>query len=64
VERHHCRVEELMREAWEVEVDRLRKGLMPGVRLATFFPGFPTLQHITHTARLKKAQVRKQGLCY
>jgi 5'-3' exoribonuclease 1 len=54
-------VEELMREAWEVEVERLRKGLMAGVRLATFFPGFPTLQHITHTARLKKAQVRKLG---
>ncbi len=53
-----------MRETWEVEVDRLRKGLMPGVRLATFFPGFPTLQHITHTARLKKAQVRKQEPCY
>jgi hypothetical protein len=40
-----------------VPISRLRKGLMAGVKLGTFFPGFPTLQHINHTAFLKKAQV-------
>jgi hypothetical protein len=48
---------EVVREDWELPVAQLRKGLMEGAKLGTFFPGFPTLQHIIHTARLKKAQV-------
>merc|ERR1719494_290989 len=31
---------------------------MEGVRLDVFFPGFPTLKHIRHTAKLQKAGVR------
>ena len=31
---------------------------MEGVKLGVFFPGFPTLQYISHTARLNKCQVR------
>ena len=33
-------------------------GLMDGVRLDVFFPGFPTLKHIPHTAKLKASGVR------
>ena len=31
---------------------------MAGVKLDVFFPGFPTLKHIRHSARLHKAGVR------
>lgn len=46
------------REDWDVPIDRLNKGLMPQVKLDVYFPGFPTLKHIPHTARLKKMGVR------
>ena len=58
IEHNHCFSEAVLREAWDVPRHKLKKGLMEGVKLGTFFPGFPTLQHIGHTARLKKAQVR------
>ena len=34
------------------------EGRLPGVKLDVFFPGFPTLQHLPHTARLGKESVR------
>jgi hypothetical protein len=43
---------QIWREEWEVPENRLRKGLLQEVRLDVFFPGFPTLKHINHTARL------------
>lgn len=46
------------REDWLVEISKLKKGLMEGVRLDVFFPGFPTLKHLPHTACLKSAAVR------
>ena len=39
-------------------IHKLNKGLMAGVKLDVFFPGFPTLKHIRHTARLVKTGVR------
>lgn len=58
VEQNHSQVEVVWREDWAVPRHKLRKGLMAGVKLGTFFPGFPTLQHLKHTARLSKASVR------
>ena len=49
----------LYREEWDIPLAKLRKGLMAGVRLNVFFPGFPTLKHIRHTAMLlQKAGVK------
>ena len=39
-------------------IHKLNKGLMAGVKLDVFFPGFPTLKHIRHTTRLVKTGVR------
>ena len=38
--------------------DKLVPGLVPGVKLDIFFPGFPTLKHVSHTAKLEKRGVR------
>jgi len=43
---------QIWREEWEVPENRLRKGLLQELRLDIFFPGFPTLKHIPHTANL------------
>ncbi|XP_046595171.1 5'-3' exoribonuclease 1 isoform X1 [Neodiprion lecontei] len=46
---------------WEdiiVPREKLVKGLCPGIRLDVYFPGFPTLKHINHTAELRKAKVK------
>ena len=58
VERNHALARQVWRQEWDVPVSQLRKGLMEGVRLDVFFPGFPTLKHIRHTAKLQKAGVR------
>ena len=58
VERSHARLSHVDRSEWDVPIHKLKKGLMDGVRLDVFFPGFPTLKHILHTARLSKAGVR------
>lgn len=42
-----------------VPQEKLVKGLYPGVKLSVYFPGFPTLQHIEHTASLQKAKVKR-----
>ncbi|XP_016845549.1 5'-3' exoribonuclease 1 isoform X1 [Nasonia vitripennis] len=41
-----------------VPLERLVKGLCKGVQLSVYYPGFPTLQHIPHTACLAKAKVK------
>ncbi|XP_066597922.1 5'-3' exoribonuclease 1 isoform X2 [Prorops nasuta] len=41
-----------------VPVDKLVKGLSPGVNLTVYFPGFPTLQFIEHTGKLENAKVK------
>lgn len=48
----------MWRSEWDVPINRLKKGLMEGVRLDVFFPGFPTLKHIRHKAVLKAAKVK------
>ena len=46
------------RDEWLIPISKLRKGLMSGVRLDVFFPGFPTLKHIPHEAKLSTGNVR------
>jgi len=58
IEQSHCTMTKVDRNDWNVPLHLLKKGLMDGAKLGVFFPGFPTLQHIRHTARLSKAQVK------
>lgn len=58
VDRNFASCQEIWRKEWEVARECLQKGLMAGVKLDVYFPGFPTLKHIPHTARLKKEGVK------
>ena len=53
-----CVIFQVSREDWHVPLGQLKKGLMSGVRLDVFFPGFLTLKHIGNRAYLKRAGVR------
>ena len=55
---NHALLTPVWREEWEVAVDKLKHGLMAGVKLDVFFPGFPTLAHIPHVAKVKASGVR------
>jgi hypothetical protein len=57
-EKSHCKFDQVHRVEWEVPIHKLNKGLMAGVKLDVFFPGFPTLNHIRHTARMAKTGVK------
>lgn len=48
----------IFREEFEVPIASLNKGLMKGVRLDVYFPGFPTLKHIPHRAKPSKEGVK------
>lgn len=54
---NHAKMELVNRDEILVPKEKLRKGLCPGVRLDLHFPGFPTLKHIDHTAKLLQAKV-------
>ncbi|XP_051172121.1 5'-3' exoribonuclease 1 isoform X3 [Leptopilina boulardi] len=54
----HANCKLVNREEILVPREKLVKGLYPGVKLSVYFPGFPTLQHIEHTASLQKAKVK------
>ncbi|XP_070510791.1 5'-3' exoribonuclease 1 isoform X2 [Cardiocondyla obscurior] len=38
--------------------EKLIRGLSPGFDLNVYYPGFPTLRHLDHTAHLEKAKVK------
>ncbi|PNF32574.1 5'-3' exoribonuclease 1 [Cryptotermes secundus] len=55
---NHAAVCKKTRDEINVDRSRLVKGLCPNVRLDVYFPGFPTLKHIPHTASLQKSKVK------
>ncbi|XP_046562363.1 LOW QUALITY PROTEIN: 5'-3' exoribonuclease 1-like [Haliotis rubra] len=55
---NHTRQEEIPLELYRVDGNKLKKGVLPEVRLDVYFPGFPTLFHIKHSAVLKKEGVK------
>eukprot|EP00095_Tigriopus_kingsejongensis_P010572 maker-scaffold1137_size60140-snap-gene-0.17 protein:Tk10572 transcript:maker-scaffold1137_size60140-snap-gene-0.17-mRNA-1 annotation:"5 -3 exoribonuclease 1" len=55
---NYAKCSDVYREDWVVDIPRLKKGLMAGVRLDVFFPGFPTLKHLPHSAKLRVDGVR------
>jgi len=58
IEKNFSKAVEVFRAEWDLPITKLKKGLLPGVRLDVYFPGFPTLMHIRHTAKLSKQSVR------
>ncbi|CAB4069796.1 5'-3' exoribonuclease 2,5'-3' exoribonuclease 1,5'-3' exoribonuclease 2 homolog [Lepeophtheirus salmonis] len=48
----YASITEIKREEWYVPYNKLNLGLMKSVKLNVYFPGFPTLQHLPHTARI------------
>lgn len=55
---NHAKYVEIDQDAFRLQPECIKKGLCDGVQLETFFPGFPTLKHIHHTAKLRHAKVR------
>lgn len=45
-------------EEIDVPNDKLVKGLANGVRLHVYYCGFPTMQHVQHTAKLEKSKTK------
>ena len=58
LERNFALCRPIFREEFEVPIASLNKGLMKGVRLDVYFPGFPTLKHIPHRAKPSKEGVK------
>lgn len=54
---NHAKVLEVWRDELNVEKKDLIKGLWPGVKLDVYYPGFPTMKHIPHKAKLEKRDV-------
>ncbi|KAK3105106.1 hypothetical protein FSP39_017370 [Pinctada imbricata] len=55
---NHARLTKIPLDAFLVDKKKLWKGLLPGVKLDVYFPGFPTLKHLPHRAFLKKDGVK------
>lgn len=55
---NYAKCVEIEQDAFRLPVECIKKGLCDGVQLETFFPGFPTLKHVRHTAELRHAKVR------
>ena len=51
------KVTEINRDKFLLEISQLKKGLLKGTKLDTYFHGFPTMKHIKHTSYLGKAGV-------
>ncbi|XP_063418054.1 5'-3' exoribonuclease 1-like isoform X2 [Mytilus trossulus] len=56
-------ITEVYMEDFYVEKGMLIKGLLPECKLDVYYPGFPTMKHIPHTAFLKKCNVKVFQMC-
>ncbi|XP_039278824.1 5'-3' exoribonuclease 1 [Nilaparvata lugens] len=57
IKSNHAEVTTMYREDLYVEKSNLVRGLCSGVKLDTYFPGFPTLKHLDFKAKLEKGNV-------
>lgn len=55
---NHAKVTELDMDAFRLPVSKIKKGLMEGIKLDVYFPGFPTLKHLNYTGCLKKESIK------
>jgi len=53
----HVQVKLMNRDDIFVPREQLIRGLSPGFNLDIYYPGFPILRHLDHTAHLEKAKV-------
>lgn len=53
----HAQVKLMNRDEVFVPRERLIRGLSPGFDLDLYYPGFPILRHLDHSAHLEKAKV-------
>ncbi|XP_037279840.2 5'-3' exoribonuclease pacman isoform X2 [Rhipicephalus microplus] len=58
LEVNHAKVTELDMNVFRLPVSKIKKGLMEGIRLDVYFPGFPTLKHLDYTGCLKKESIK------
>lgn len=54
---NHAQVQLINRDEIVVPREQLVRGLSPGFDLDMYYPGFPILRHLDHTAHLEKAKV-------
>ncbi|XP_012226430.1 5'-3' exoribonuclease 1 [Linepithema humile] len=54
----HAQVTLMIRDDVFVPREKLVRGLSPGFDLNVYYPGFPILRHLQHTAHLEKAKVK------
>lgn len=53
-----CTENKIFREAIHIDKDKLVLGPSQGALLDYYFPGFPTMKHLTYTSDFRKANVR------
>lgn len=58
----HAQMSLISRDDIFVPKEKLVRGLSPGFDINVYYPGFPKLQHIPHTASLTKAEVHLSAL--
>uniref|UniRef100_A0A1E1XLQ0 5'-3' exoribonuclease 1 n=1 Tax=Amblyomma sculptum TaxID=1581419 RepID=A0A1E1XLQ0_AMBSC len=58
LEVNHAKVTVLDMDAFRLPVSQIRKGLLEGIKLDVYFPGFPTFKHLNYSASLKKESIK------
>ncbi|XP_015791407.2 LOW QUALITY PROTEIN: 5'-3' exoribonuclease 1-like [Tetranychus urticae] len=58
IEVSHAKLVKVNKDAYNIPMNQIRKGLLPGIDPDVYTPGFPTLRTMEHTARLEKANIR------
>ncbi|VDM60999.1 unnamed protein product [Angiostrongylus costaricensis] len=47
----------LPRDAFHLDPQSIKYGLLPNVKMDVYFPGFPTMKHLPHSAELKQVLI-------
>ncbi|XP_074653880.1 5'-3' exoribonuclease 1-like isoform X2 [Tubulanus polymorphus] len=55
---NHAKESEIGAELYRLKPKEIKKGLCEGVRMDVYYPGFPTMKHIKHSAYLEKCNVK------
>ncbi|XP_070562062.1 5'-3' exoribonuclease 1-like isoform X2 [Ptychodera flava] len=54
----HARCTQVPLERFHIDPKTMRKGLLRGTKEGVYYPGFPTMKHIPHSAKLRKCGVK------
>ncbi|UYV66032.1 XRN1 [Cordylochernes scorpioides] len=58
IQHNHAKLEVVDPDFFRLPREKIKKGLLPGVKLDVCYPGFPTLKHIQHKANFESKKVR------